>query len=525
MGFDPERIAWAIGGGRRLRVQAPGAADRQARPADVGRRLPLPAAPAGLGPDLARQAWPEWAPAAAPRRRAAARSPVRVACTSSRRRSAISPTSRCARSRSSGTVPLVAAEDTRHSRRLLAPNEITTHLVSFHARNAAAALPELLAHLRERRRPGPGHRRRDTAGQRPGRRARPGLGGRGRHGRAGPRAPRPSWRRSSRAGSPARAGRSRASCRAGPRAPGAARHASPRTSAATVLYEAPGRVAATLAELAPTCGGDRPGAVCRELTKLHETIVRGTPGRARRAGPLGRDPGPGRVRHRRRGGAGRPRLRQPRSASIPRPLARAEVERLVAAGVARGDAARRVAAATGIPRRKLYGADRVAEGTSGGAASGSGRRRGPRSAGCWSGSIHEAERPDPLSRTRDRPDRWALEPQPRSRAACGYARAEPWFDWLRDHDSWSPEWPRASGSSAARRGWVAYWRRPQSRRYLAGIWRRRVPARGDEDQRSPGREPPARQPADRDTVQIGGVGTGSGQDRPGSARRGASKRG
>jgi hypothetical protein len=36
--------------------------------------------------------------------------------------------------------------------------------------------------------------------------------------------------------------------------------------------------------------------------------------------------------------------------------ARAEVERLVDAGVARGDAARRVATATGISRRKLYGA-------------------------------------------------------------------------------------------------------------------------------------------------------------------------
>ena len=37
--------------------------------------------------------------------------------------------------------------------------------------------------------------------------------------------------------------------------------------------------------------------------------------------------------------------------------ARAEVERLVAGGAARGDAARRVAAATGIPRRRLYGAE------------------------------------------------------------------------------------------------------------------------------------------------------------------------
>ena len=37
--------------------------------------------------------------------------------------------------------------------------------------------------------------------------------------------------------------------------------------------------------------------------------------------------------------------------------AQAEVEALVAAGVARGDAARRVAAATGLPRRRLYGLD------------------------------------------------------------------------------------------------------------------------------------------------------------------------
>jgi hypothetical protein len=36
--------------------------------------------------------------------------------------------------------------------------------------------------------------------------------------------------------------------------------------------------------------------------------------------------------------------------------ARAEVERLVADGLARSDAARRVAAATGLPRRRLYGA-------------------------------------------------------------------------------------------------------------------------------------------------------------------------
>jgi len=47
----------------------------------------------------------------------------------------------------------------------------------------------------------------------------------------------------------------------------------PRT---TVLFEAPGRVAATLADLAAACGDDRRVAVARELTKLHEEVWRGT---------------------------------------------------------------------------------------------------------------------------------------------------------------------------------------------------------------------------------------------------------
>ena len=45
-------------------------------------------------------------------------------------------------------VPLIAAEDTRISRRLLARYDIETRLVSFHARNAERRLPELLDHLR-----------------------------------------------------------------------------------------------------------------------------------------------------------------------------------------------------------------------------------------------------------------------------------------------------------------------------------------------------------------------------------------
>lgn len=43
-----------------------------------------------------------------------------------------------------------------------------------------------------------------------------------------------------------------------------------------VVYEAPGRVEKLLAELVEHCGPDRKAAVARELTKLHETFVRGT---------------------------------------------------------------------------------------------------------------------------------------------------------------------------------------------------------------------------------------------------------
>ncbi len=47
----------------------------------------------------------------------------------------------------------------------------------------------------------------------------------------------------------------------------------PRTS---VLFEAPGRLSAALADLATACGPDRRVAVARELTKVHEEVWRGT---------------------------------------------------------------------------------------------------------------------------------------------------------------------------------------------------------------------------------------------------------
>jgi 16S rRNA (cytidine1402-2'-O)-methyltransferase len=95
--------------------------------------------------------------------------------------------------------------------------------------------------------------------------------------------------------------------------------------------------------------------VCRELTKLHETISRGPLGALAALAREGTIPARGEfvlvV-----GTADVPAA--PGSLEDAESVARAEVERLVADGVARGEAARRVAAETGIGRRRLYGGGR-----------------------------------------------------------------------------------------------------------------------------------------------------------------------
>jgi 16S rRNA (cytidine1402-2'-O)-methyltransferase len=252
-------------------------------------------------------------------------------------------------------APLVAAEDTRVTRRLFARYEITTHLVPHHARNEVATTPALLAHLRAGRDlalvtdagtplvsdPGAGLVAAWAAEGGavipiPG--ASAVLAALVASGIAGPR-----W---SFEGFLPRRGRER-------RERLARLAADERTA---VLFEAPGRLAATLADLATACGDERPAAVCRELTKLHEETLRGSLGAlaaAAAAGAIGERP----VAQRRPAGPQAPAMSGVAD-EPPDPLAvgRAEVARLVAAGVARGEAARRVAASTGLPRRRLYDA-------------------------------------------------------------------------------------------------------------------------------------------------------------------------
>jgi 16S rRNA (cytidine1402-2'-O)-methyltransferase len=117
----------------------------------------------------------------------------------------------------------------------------------------------------------------------------------------------------------------------------------PRTM---VFFEAPHRVLATLTAMAAAFGADRPCAAVRELTKVHEEVLRGPLDEVRRrleaAGPRGEltlvvggvpavAPAP----------------------AAPAGLA-AEVAALVAGGSSTRDAVDTVARASGTPRRAVY---------------------------------------------------------------------------------------------------------------------------------------------------------------------------
>ena len=251
-------------------------------------------------------------------------------------------------------VPLIAAEDTRLTRRLLDRHGIATRTISYHARSGPGRIVELLDHLR-----GGADLALVTDAGTPSV-SDPGedlVAAWGREG--GAVVPIP--------GASAVMAVVAASGVAGPRwsfegfLPRSGRERRERLARiagddrGTIIYEAPGRVAATLANLADACGPGRPAAIGRELTKVHEEILRGTLGELAeraRSGELTL-----------RGefaivvGSWAGDRRRVTAAATTEADALAEVERRVAGGTPRGEAVRAVAAETGLSRRSLYRVD------------------------------------------------------------------------------------------------------------------------------------------------------------------------
>jgi len=248
-------------------------------------------------------------------------------------------------------VPTIAAEDTRIARRLLSRHAIKTRLTSYHARSGKSRLDALLEHLRG----GSDLALVTDAGT-------PAISDPGEElvaawaAEGGLVVPIP--------GASAVVAAVSATAVAGPRwsfegfLPRAGRERRERLQRiagddrGTVLFEAPTRLAATLRDLAGACGADRPAAVCRELTKLHEQIVRGSLGELVAAVDSGAIPARGEMVLVIGPASATPMTRDEAAAALAG--GREEVDGLVAGGLNRSEAARRVAAATGLPRRALY---------------------------------------------------------------------------------------------------------------------------------------------------------------------------
>src|SRR2546428_2610310 len=114
-----------------------------------------------------------------------------------------------------------------------------------------------------------------------------------------------------------------------------------------VLFEAPPRVAELLADLAAACGPERPAAVARELTKLFEETRAGT--LAELAGYYAQAPPP-------RAGTGvvaGPRQPRP-GGGAPRPPPQERAPARFAQGVRRPDGAQQLHAEVGITRNTAY---------------------------------------------------------------------------------------------------------------------------------------------------------------------------
>jgi 16S rRNA (cytidine1402-2'-O)-methyltransferase len=247
-------------------------------------------------------------------------------------------------------VPLVAAEDTRMTRRLWARHAIETRLVSYHEHSPEQRETELIAHLSS----GADLALVTDAGtpmvSDPGERLVAAWAERG--GRIVPipgasavlaalvASALPAARWTFEGFLPRRGSQRRE------RLAGMARDS--RTS---VLFESPGRSAATLADLSAACGAGRRAALCRELTKRYEETWRGTLGEL--ADRASARPPRGEVTIVVEGATGDDAGAAARTPADP-DAARARVDELSAGGMTRSAAARQVAAETGLPRRDLF---------------------------------------------------------------------------------------------------------------------------------------------------------------------------
>lgn len=112
----------------------------------------------------------------------------------------------------------------------------------------------------------------------------------------------------------------------------------------TILYESPRRLQACLEDLSEACGPLRRAVVARELTKLHEEVVRGS---LAELCEWSEGPVKGEVVIVIEGAAGA-------GPEATDDQLRAAVEALVSGGLSRRDAAASAAAAHGVSRRRVY---------------------------------------------------------------------------------------------------------------------------------------------------------------------------
>lgn len=116
-----------------------------------------------------------------------------------------------------------------------------------------------------------------------------------------------------------------------------------------LAFEVPHRLVDSLGDLADLLGDDRPAAVCRELSKVHEEIMRGTLAEARRRFEAAPPRGEITLVI---GGA-------PEAARWSEAAVRAALDQRTASGESRSQASREVARQSGWTRREVY---RLAEG-------------------------------------------------------------------------------------------------------------------------------------------------------------------